>query len=171
MTKIGKTVFTHSPLWLKTKIFDEFHPIFNNFEDIFDGMISKLQYKDNFGGSLLTNWSKKPAMNVSNTEKEYIIELSVPGLSKEDIKIEFSDNTLTVKGKKKTEKTDKKTGYSYSEFSYDTFERVLELPEDANVLNHDNIKATHNNGVLTLTIPKRQKKEDPKKVIREIKIS
>ena len=167
-TKLAKTFFPDSFSFIRNPlVFDEFDNIFDKFEDIFKFP----NYLDKFGGSLLTKYTKKPAMNVSNTEKEYIIELSVPGLSKEDIKIEFNDNdTLTISGKKKTEKSDKRTGYSYSEFSYDTFERILKLPEDTDTSKLDTITAKHENGVLTLTIPKLQEDKKDIKSKREIKI-
>ena len=142
---------------------------FNNLFDEISDLIPKIPYNDDFGGSLLTNWTKKPEMNVSKTENEYIIELSVPGLSKEDIKIELDDDILTIKGKKKIGKTDKKTNYFYSEFSYSGFERSLTLPEDTDKVNKDIINAKYENGVLTLTIP-RVKEKDDIKTTREIKI-
>ena len=145
--------------------FERFDNLLNEISDL----IPKFPYKDDFGGSILTNWTKKPEMNVSKTENEYTIELFVPGLSKEDIKIELNDDILTIKGKKKIEKTDKKSDYFYSEFSYSGFERSLTLPEDTDTVNKDTINAKYENGVLILTIP-RIEGEKNIKTTREIKI-
>lgn len=154
--------------WFNDGLFGRDFPI--TFDELSDEFNNLIPYRDNFGGSILTNWTKKPAMNVSKTEKEYIIELSVPGMSKEDIKIEINNDILTIKGKtSKTRSIDEKKWFYYSEFSYDGFERVLSLPEDTNIIDLDTIKAKHENGILMLTIP-RIKEKEALKTIKEIKI-
>ena len=138
------------PILLK-KYKQHFPSFLNDFDSFFDGFNDIFKYPsylDRSGGSLLHNWSRKPLLNVSETNKEYRVELSVPGFSKENVKVELDDNTLTIIGFRKTKDSKE---YSYSEFSSSSFERKLSIP---NSVNSDDIVGNHEDGVLTLTIPK-----------------
>ena len=105
-------------------------------------------------------------MNVSETENDYTVELSVPGLTKENVKIELNDDILTVKGQKNEKESEQQDNYSYSEFSYSGFERSFTLPENVNT---EEISAKHENGILKLTIPKLEIKKV--RSSKEIKVS
>lgn len=102
-------------------------------------------------GSIAT--SRIPAANVRETEKDYHIELAVPGMTREDMKISVEDNILTISGEKKEEKTDENDRYTRREYSYNSFSRSFQLPDG---VRPEEINAGYKDGVLTLNIPKRE---------------
>ena len=89
-----------------------------------------------------------PAVNVKQDEKQYTIEMSLPGYNKEDINIAIMDGKLVISSEveKSTEDT-----YRLKEFSYEAFIRSFNLPKDAN---QEDISAKVANGILHLTIGK-----------------
>lgn len=127
------------------------------FTDVFDSILN-----DTFSGSRLV--AKVPAVNIAETENEFHVELAVPGLAKEDFKINIDKNSLIVSAEKKTENavTDKK--YSKKEFSYNSFSRTFTLPES---VDQAKIEAEYIDGILKLTIAK---KEEAKIQTREIAV-
>ena len=110
--------------------------------------------------------SSIPAVNIKETDKAYIIELAAPGLKKEDFEIDLDNNVLTVSYKKKEEKEEKDVTYTRREFYFTEFKRAFTLPETANL---DKISAEYKDGILTITIEKKEEAQvKPKKKI-EIK--
>ena len=110
-----------------------------------------------------------PAINVKETCDEYIMEVAVPGLKKEWVRINVTnegllhmaiENKMEHKDEKKDE--NKKEHYLRREFSYSNYEQALTLPED---VEKDNIEAKVNNGVLHITLPRTQKSEKETKRI------
>jgi HSP20 family protein len=114
-----------------------------------------------------TNWTNTnvPAVNVEETEKEYVIDVAAPGLDKKDFKVSLDENVLTISSQKEQSSEEKKEGYLRREFNYSTFSRSFTLPEDTDA---SQINAVHKNGVLSIAIPKHEAKA---KVSKEIKIS
>jgi len=106
-----------------------------------------------------------PAVNVEENDKEYRIEVAAPGLEKEDLKISVEDSVLTISSEKKTENEEKDDQYIRREFSYNSFRRSFNLPEETNL---DKVSAKHKNGVLNVYIPKSEVKVTTSK---EVKIS
>ncbi len=96
-----------------------------------------------------------PSVDISEDEKSFEIALSVPGIKKEDFKIDLEEEKLTVSGERKKE--DKKEGKNYHslETQYGAFSRSFYLPENVAT---DKIEAQYENGILTISIPKREKK-------------
>jgi HSP20 family protein len=92
--------------------------------------------------------------------------MAAPGLTKEDFKINVENDVLTVSNEKKTETSEKNEKYTRKEFSYSSFLRSFTLPE---IVDMEKINAGYENGILTLTLPK--KEEAKPKSPREIKIS
>lgn len=92
-----------------------------------------------------------PAANIKETDQAYEIELAVPGISKEDLKIQLDQRKLTVSHEQKSDKTEKDKNFTRQEYSFSSFKRVFSLPEDAN---QDAIAASYENGVLHLTLPR-----------------
>ena len=127
------------------------------FTDVFDSILN-----DTFLGERLV--SRVPAVNIAETDNEFHIELAVPGLKKEDFKINLEKNLLSVSAEKKTESqtTDKK--YSKREYSYNSFVRSFNLPDSAD---HARVDAAYTDGVLTISVAK---KEDAKVQTREIAV-
>lgn len=100
----------------------------------------------------------RPALDIQETEKQYKIALEVPGVEEKDIQLTLHDNVLIVRGEKRQEQEKKDGGFHRVERSYGSFRRALNLPENAN---EESIKATFRNGVLTITIDKRETKAPP----------
>ena len=92
-----------------------------------------------------------PACEVTEADGEYKISFDLPGLKKDEIKIEMKDNLLSVYGERKRETTEKKEKVQRYEKSYGYFRRSFSLP--TNVL-AEKIAAKYDNGVLELTVPK-----------------
>ncbi len=99
--------------------------------------------------SLEKAWA--PAIDVSETEKEYIVKAELPGINKKDIDISLTDGVLTVKGEKKQEKKEEKENYHYMETRYGSFYRSVRLPDDVSA---EKVDATFADGVLTVTVAK-----------------
>lgn len=107
-----------------------------------------------------------PSANITESEKEYLIELAAPGLSKKDFKVEMDNDVLTISAEKKEEKKEGNGGYSRREYSYNSFSRSFTLPENCK---SDKIDAKYEDGVLKLTLPK--KEITPTKAKKEIAVS
>ncbi len=95
----------------------------------------------------------KPALDIQESDKQYRITLEVPGVEEKDIQITLDEDVLVVRGEKRQEQESKDGGFHRIERSYGSFQRALNLPGDAN---QDTIKATFKNGVLTITMDKRE---------------
>ena len=115
-------------------------------------------FNDFFDNSWMerTNYTA-PAINVIENEKEYDVELAAPGLTKEDFQVHVDeDNNLVINMEKKADNHEKKQHGRYlrREFSYEKFQQMLTLPEDAEA---DKIEAKVEHGVLNVHIPKKEK--------------
>jgi HSP20 family protein len=105
-------------------------------------------------------WS--PSCDVKETDNSYIIHAELPGVQKEDIKLELQDGILTISGEKKHEKKEENEKWHKVERSYGRFQRCMALPEG---ITEENIKATFDNGVLQVEFPKPVKSLPEKKSI------
>lgn len=113
------------------------------------------------GGS---SYSFVPRVDIVEEEKNYELHVAVPGMAKEDFKIDVNDNLLTVSGERKFNRERKETNFHVAETQFGTFSRTFSLPENADA---GNISAKYNNGILEVTVPK-----DEKKVLKaSIKVS
>jgi HSP20 family protein len=108
-----------------------------------------------------------PAVNVKETEDDYLIEVAAPGMKKDDFKINLDNDRLTISSEKEDEDADNEDDYTRREFCYQSFQRSFNLPE--RLVDTEKIKAEYKNGVLNVTLPKRE--EAKPKPAREIKIS
>lgn len=107
---------------------------------------------------------RSPAVNIAETDAQFEIDLAIPGLSKEDIKINLDKNVLSVSADKKTETADENKKFTKREYSYSSFSRSFTLPESAD---QSKIEADYVNGILKLAIAK---KEEAKFQTREIAV-
>ncbi len=131
---------------------------------------------DRFWNNELMDWGHSnysstntslPAVNVKETDDDFIIELAAPGMDKNDFKINFKNNVLSISSEKQNEKEEKKENFTRKEFSYQSFQRSFTVSD--NVVVSDKIEAKYDNGILNITLPKREEvKPQPE---REIKIS
>ena len=126
-------------------------------------------FNDFFDNDFMTRANATaPAINVKESEKEYTVELAAPGLKKEDFNVNIDrDGNLHIRMESKDEHKDedKKSHYLRREFSYSKYEQTLLLPDD---VDKDGIEAKVNDGVLTVNLPKTEKKED--KTLKQIEV-
>jgi HSP20 family protein len=105
----------------------------------------------------------RPLANFTETVKEFKLDLSVPGLKKEDFKVNVEDGILTVSCEKEEESNEDTENLKRREFSYSSFSRSFTLPDNAK---EDQINAKYDNGILSVTIPKKEESASkPKKTI------
>ncbi|AEH50122.1 Hsp20/alpha crystallin family protein [Pseudothermotoga thermarum] len=97
-----------------------------------------------------------PEIDVYETDKELMIEVEVPGMDKKDIKVKVEDGVLRICGEKKLEREKSDRNYHVVERSYGKFERAIRLPD---YVDAEKIKARYENGVLTISIPKKEEKK------------
>ena len=92
-----------------------------------------------------------PSVDISETEKDFIIEAELPGVELKDINVTISADRLTLKGEKKREEEGKGELYYRTERYYGAFQRVFQLPTQ---VQDDKIEATFDKGILKITVPK-----------------
>jgi len=125
-----------------------------------------------FGNEYLNNFLNErvginaPAVNIIEEKEDYRIEVAAPGLEKKDFNVNLDHNVLTISSEKesKNEETDAKV--MRKEFSFSSFKRSFTLP---NTVDSDKIEATHKEGILFITIPK--KEEAKVKPARQIAVA
>lgn len=94
-----------------------------------------------------------PAVDILETENDLILKADLPDVEMKDIDIRLENGTLALKGERKFENEQKGKGYHRLERSYGSFVRYFSLPE---TLDTENVKADYKNGVLTITLPKKE---------------
>jgi HSP20 family protein len=120
---------------------------------------------DFFGSRFPQARNTLPAVNISEDEKGYGVEVIAPGFKKEDFRIKVDDDVLTISAETRLEsKEGSGREYSRREYNYSSFTRSFRLPENAK---DDAIVARYDNGILHLEIPKTQKET---KATKEINI-
>ncbi|MCU4166552.1 Hsp20/alpha crystallin family protein [Carboxylicivirga caseinilyticus] len=104
-----------------------------------------------------------PAVNVKETIDKFDIEMAVPGMEKKDFKLDIDHNVLTISSEKILKKEDDNEKFTRREFSYTSFKRSFTLPTS---VNEEAIKATYKEGILIISIPKREeaKEKGPKHI-------
>ena len=122
--------------------------------DLFDtDVVFRPSLFDLSGGLLSGLNANLPSANISEDEKSFKIELAAPGLEKKDFKVETDNGTLTISSEKKQETNDEKENYRRREFSYRSFSRSFQLPENSLP---EKIDAKYEGGILRLTLPKKE---------------
>tara|TARA_X000001036_G_scaffold86165_1_gene78239 strand:- start:7008 stop:7424 length:417 start_codon:yes stop_codon:yes gene_type:complete len=104
-----------------------------------------------------------PAVNIITSEDQFDIELATPGNKKADFQIEVEDDVLIISSETVSQSGDTETSYERKEFGYNSFQRSFNIPESVNT---DKISATYKEGVLTVSLPKKEEAlPQPKKLI------
>lgn len=125
--------------------------IFENFNEDFRNIGTFLSsfMKENASSNLKV----LPKIDLSETNKEYIIEANLPGVKETDLDMSISkDGILTIHGKRDIQKEQKERNYYRMERTYGSFERRLVLPDDSDT---DKVNATFQNSILIINIPKK----------------
>jgi HSP20 family protein len=110
------------------------------------------------GGPALRRWI--PAMDVTETDDQYVLRADLPGMSESDVNVELDDNVLTISGERKSEHEQRSKGFYRVERASGSFSRSLTLPEGVDA---DDIQASFDNGVLEVRVPKPEQPK-PRKV-------
>ncbi|VAW19906.1 hypothetical protein MNBD_BACTEROID01-2343 [hydrothermal vent metagenome] len=124
------------------------HPRYNGNRSLFDGVFNSLLE----GGSQEAHCRNTPATNVLETEKDFRIEISLPGYDKKEVELKYQKNILTVKAKHE-EEAEHTHNYYHREFGVSSFENQFIVPESVNA---EKISAKFKNGILVITLPKRE---------------
>ncbi|MGB5981944.1 MAG: Hsp20/alpha crystallin family protein [Nonlabens sp.] len=126
-------------------------------------LIDEMFNNDYMGGSSHIDRKVTPAVNVVDFENKFQLEMSIPGFSKEEVAIELDNDLLTISSnieKKDQEETER---FTRREFTKRSFKRSFNIPESVNL---DDIDAGYENGILTITLPKKEEAlPQPKRMI------
>ncbi|QBQ40823.1 Hsp20/alpha crystallin family protein [Sphingobacterium psychroaquaticum] len=117
-------------------------------------------FDDSFVADRLT--TRVPAINISETDVAFKIEMAAPGLQKSDFAINVDKDLITVSVEKKEEEVKEEKLYSKKEFSYTSFTRSFALPES---VDYNNIDAAYTDGILTITVGKKEEAQIAKRLL------
>ena len=121
---------------------------------------------DHYPSRYVNNGFKSlPAVNISEGENEFTIEVAAPGLEKKDFRINLENDVLTIASAREDSKEETMDNYTRREFRYCNFSRSFNLPDS---VDGEKITAVHKNGILNVSIPK--KEEAKAKPARQIAI-
>ena len=123
-------------------------------------------FNDDFMPTLSSRTNSMPAVNIKEDEKNFFLDLAVPGMNKKDMKIDINEDVLTISSESNQETSEERDGYKKKEFNYSSFCRSFQIPDN---VDKSKIAAGYKDGILTVSLPK-QEKED-KKLSRQISIS
>ncbi|WP_339708915.1 Hsp20/alpha crystallin family protein [uncultured Kriegella sp.] len=132
---------------------------------IFPSLMNEIFRPDWFGGMETVN-HVVPAVNIKENEKDFELELAVPGRKKEDFAIEVDKDVLTISAEVKSEENATEENYTRREFTYTSFKRSFSLPK---TIDGEKIEANYESGLLKFVLPK--KKEALPKPKRMIELS
>jgi len=107
-----------------------------------------------------------PAVNITETDKEYKLSLAAPGLDKKDFNVDVDGNLLTISAEKEKSAEEKDKNYTRKEYNYSSFSRCFTLPEE---VSKEKIDASYQDGVLNLVLPKNEKATNNKKKTINVK--
>lgn len=127
----------------------DFPVVPKRFSDMIDEFFNESLTKTAGNGSFL------PGIDIIENDTHFMVNVNLPGMNKEDIKLDLDDRVLTISGERKQETEDKNAKYHLIETRYGSFSRSFTLPEN---INNESIQAVYENGVLKLSIEKVEKK-------------
>ena len=107
-----------------------------------------------FPGPDWVNKFNSPSVNVVDNDDHFLMEVAAPGMNKEDFKIEFENNTLTISGESKKEDNEESKNYSMREYRYSSFKRSFSLEEKE--VDLDKVEASYTDGILSIHLPKKE---------------
>lgn len=126
------------------------------FEDFFGRVPSRRMFAEGF-------WA--PLMDIEETKDEILVKAELPGMRKEDVKIQINNDVLSITGERKREEETRDKTFHRIERAYGKFQRMIRLPAEVDATK---VKATYENGVLTIKLPKSEQAK-PKEIAIEVK--
>ena len=152
--------------WKPKKAVSPWHP-FRELEEM------ERRFEDVFGRSFLSWWPLRseewvPSVDVIEREDSFVVQAELPGMKREGIDISVTDNTLSISGERNLETEVKKGEYHRRERSYGRFSRSMSLPANVDA---DKIKASFEDGVLEIILPKTAESKTKKITVSEKKAS
>lgn len=129
---------------------------------VFGDMMANLFDDRFFAPFQHTIQARIPAANVFEDEKDYTIQLAVPGMKKEDFSIDLNQNLLTISSEQKEEKSESTERFTLKEFSHTAFSRSFKIPKNGN---SDEITASYTDGLLEIKITKKEPEQNAVKRI------
>ncbi|MFN3839786.1 MAG: Hsp20/alpha crystallin family protein [Cyclobacteriaceae bacterium] len=120
----------------------------------FSNLIDRF-FNDTLTRSGGTAYSFVPRVDIMENDKAYLVHVAVPGMNKEDFKIDLNENYMTISGERKFTQEKNENNFHSIETQYGTFSRSFSLPEN---INSAKISAKYVNGILEITVPKDEKK-------------
>lgn len=106
-------------------------------------------------------WGKTmniPAVNITENKEDYLVSLAVPGMKKDDFKIDIDGNMLTISSEKEETKEEKDKKFTRKEYNFSSFSRSFTLPEE---INKEKIDARYEDGVLKIVLPRKEEAKKP----------
>ncbi len=125
----------------------------NSNNSIFPSIMEEFFRPDWLGGTQNFSQALVPPVNIRETDTTFEVELSAPARNKEDFNIEIDNEMLTISSEYKQENTSEQGKYTRKEFTHSSFKRSFALPE---TVKDDDIKASYENGILRITLPKKE---------------
>ena len=168
--EVGRRPMTLLEPWEGLGVFPHMQRFAEEMDDLFEdfgmlwprrqrpGLLSRMLGRHN-GGKEAEMWA--PRVEVLEREGQFVIHAELPGLTKEEVKVEVADDAVTIHGERKEEKKEEKKGYYYNECRYGSFYRSIPLPEGVEA---SKATAEFHNGVLEVMMP------SPKQVEKKAKL-
>jgi HSP20 family protein len=125
------------------------------FEDFFGRVPARRMFSEGF-------WA--PLMDIEETKDEILVKAELPGMRKEEVKIQINNDVLAITGERKREDETREKTYHRIERAYGKFQRMIRLPTEVDATK---VKATYENGVLTIRLPKSEQAK-PKEIAIEV---
>ncbi len=157
---LPSSLWAESPFGLMRRFSEEMDQLFG---DVFaDFGTARRRLVPRFGrgvGFPQTQWV--PPIEVLERDDQLVVRADLPGLSKEDVKVEVTDDLLTVAGERREERDETREGYRHSERRYGRFSRSVPLPEG---ISPEDVRCTFQNGVLEITMPAPQREQRSRRI-------
>jgi HSP20 family protein len=133
----------------------ELTPLRDDFDDLLNRFVTNRWLDGEIDGDLpaAMRGGVVPPVNVAETEKDWIVTLELPGMEEKEIAVQLMGRQLVVSGERRFEEQKKGKEFQRIEFRYGSFQRSIELPQNAS-LNAKDLCATYKHGILEITVPK-----------------
>ncbi|KAI94979.1 molecular chaperone Hsp20 [Rhodomicrobium udaipurense JA643] len=144
---------------------DPFQSFRTEMDRLFENFLSGVPQLAGFRQGVPADHGLTPSLDVKETDKELVVKADLPGIEEKDLQLTVHNGQLRISGEKKSEKSEEHENYYVKERNFGSFTRTIPLPD---TIDEDKVEATFDNGVLTVTLAKKDDHIKPQKKI-EIK--